>query len=150
MRPVCEIVGEELNTFAWDKMVRMLMRTTFYSDRDFSVTPHNLLENGDITTAHPMDPAFDCQLLPTAYKRNLFRTYATIARVTAGVQLGIPENPLSKLRAVERGHRSIVNLYFPSHNDKAADALHDLYIALIKDVILPPGGESELAATDII
>ena len=139
--------GGGLDGFAWDRMTRAVVFDTFYThpDRDFLVTPDNLLENGQISETRPMDAAFDCPLLPTPFLRNLFRLYATVANMTQMVQLGIPEDDLSKLRALELGHPHLLEMYYEP-GSLAASSLKDIYAVMFKDVISPPARSPEATA----
>jgi hypothetical protein len=150
MRTLERLDKESLMNFRWENLTRQVMFKTFYiyPDRDFMVTPANLLANGVIDETYPIDAAFDCPLLPTAYKRNLFRLYATVVRVAGGVQLGIPEDHLSKLRAVEIGHPHLLKMYFAKNKEVSA-ALLDVYSVMFReDIVGPVGADSD--AMDII
>ena len=140
--------------FKWADMTYELMFKVFYRypDRDFLVTPVNLLENGDIVETHDMEAAFDCPALPTHFQRNLFRLYATIAFVTRKVQLGNPHNQASRLRAIKDGHLHILRSYFSDLPD-VAGSLNDIYSVLFEDTVVPPQSSSDadpLSASDII
>lgn len=150
MKAVADTRGFE--GFKWSDMAYKLMFKVFYKypDRDFLVTPVNLLENGDIVEAYKMEAAFDCPVLPTHFQRNLFRLYATIAFVTQKVQLGNLHDHVSRLRALKDGHPHIVRSYFSDFPD-VASALNDIYSVLFKDTIVPPQSSSDpLSASDII
>lgn len=141
--------------FRWEHFTRAIVFKTFFCnpDRDFIVTPQNILENGTIEEKFPLDAIFDCPLFPTPYKRNLYRLYVTIAYVTKGIQLGIPFDHMSKLRAIRYGHTQIINTYFNSERDRnIAIALNDIYSVLNTDVISPPVSTNDVLplATDII
>lgn len=152
MRSLQEINAIELAEFNWETMTNQLIFKTFFQhkDRDFLLTPANLLENGVIVEKYSLDASFDCPLYTTPIKRNLFRLYTTIARVAGAVQLGIPENPLSKLRALEEGHTHLVNQYFGRGNREVASALNSIYSVMYKEVIELPASSSNPEDTVII
>lgn len=144
-------VTRGLTDFKWEKMARQVIFKTFYPypNRDFMVTPINMLENGTMDERHPMEALFDCPLYPTAFMRNLYRLYTTIAYVTKGVQLGLPMDHVSKLRAVEIGHPYILSSYFIDDPGVAA-ALSDIYSVMFDDIIVHPPSTAVPLAMDII
>lgn len=137
----------------WTALTRFLVFKVFFKhpDRDFLITPHTLMETGDIKDSRHMDPAFDCPILPTAIKRNLFRLYATIVYLLKGIQLGLPAHPLSKLRAIQHGHPLILEQMVGKDRDDSEfyEALVDIYSLLFKDFVEHPSDGSPLTK-DII
>lgn len=152
LKAVAETRGFE--GFRWADMTRKLMFNVFYKypEKDFLITPVNLLENGDIVEAYDMEAAFDCAVLPTHFQRNLFRLYATIAFVTQKVQLGNPHDQTCRLRAIKDGHFLIIKGYFLNHPD-IAGALNDIYSVLFSGTVVHPESPLDtdrLSASDII
>ena len=129
----------DISDIKWEQMSRYLVFKLFYKhpNRDFIISPVNILENGEVREVYPMDASFDCPLFPTPFKRNLFRLYATIARVVSGVQLGIPDDHLGKMKALEIGHPYFINEYFQLGSE-AARALKDIYTIMFADTIVEP------------
>ena len=139
--------------FRWGEMTQGLIFKVFYKypDRDFLITPVNLLENGDIVEAHDMEADFDCPVLPTPFLRNLFRLYATIIFLTRKVLLGNLYDQACRLRAIKDGHPHILMSYV-SDAPEIACALNDIYSMMFEGKVVPPVSSTvkPLSASDII
>ena len=119
----------------WEELSKTMIFKVFFMnpERDFMITPQNLMANGDIVESHLMDPMFDCPLFRTPFKRNLFRLYTTIAFVSLNTQIGIPRQHLSKLSAIENGHKYIVNNLNEDVHQSTKSALIDIHNLLFKE-----------------
>lgn len=133
---------------AWVSMVRKLIFKVFfkYPDRDFLVTPYSLYETGEIIEHLTMPSEFDCPVLPTPIKRNLFRLYATILFLARNAHLGTPKSNLSKLRAMEMGHVHILSQLVPN-KPQIQEALASVYSVLFTDMFVIPLSSLEKRAS---
>ena len=99
--------------------------------KDFMITPRNLRENGAIFETHPMEACLDCPLYRSPFKRNLFRLYATILQTTMVMQIGIPDNQLSKIRFMgSGGHEYLLKHVIRDKNEEVRSALVDIHSIL--------------------
>lgn len=90
------------------------------------ITPSNVMQNGDIVESSPMEPMFDCPILRTPFKRNLYRLYTTVVYVSRNIQLGLPMNHLSKLAAIQNAHMHILTEQETSSIRPALIDIHNL------------------------
>ncbi|GFR75988.1 hypothetical protein ElyMa_005789200 [Elysia marginata] len=68
-----------------------------HPDKDLNINPHSI--TGQITDGAPEEPMFNCTLLSTPLKRNLFRLLSSLLFRVLGVQLGVPTLPHTQLTA---------------------------------------------------
>ena len=132
----------------WANLTHQLIVKLFfaYPNRDFLITPHTLMETGEVLDMNVcMDSVFDCPCLQTPVKRNLFRLYATIVHLTLNIQLGLPEDTLSKYRAILCGHKSI--LAKASCSQTVNESLSAIYLVLFKDGIIHPSQDVSVLDT---